>query len=152
MRITWRWVLPVVPLLFLYVTWHAERRREHFLRGLDMYHTTQGEGFRGITLWASQEAYQQHVRAENERKRVIAQSREPQVGWPDDLHYSYPRRMDLAFYLNAPGVLVGGMCSVILLRRFDNPMMPTFYLLTALCSFVFWYSIGDWIERRWSRQ
>jgi hypothetical protein len=131
MRIAWPWLLPVVPLLILsYASIHNYRiMRTEMKLGANIAQV--GERF-GCQLWASRQVRDDFRSAWGEH----------------GLGCSFDPPTRLAVLLNLPAFFVSAWVSEILLERFDIPMAPTFYGPLYALSFLWWYTIGDWIERR----
>ena len=136
MRVAWRWVLPIVPLLVL-----ATAGRESHLRDQDdprfrQYRALYGERFSCQHLWASREAY------EDDRKS----------GWGPGFDCFLQPLERSAILMNLAGAVAGIHVSKGLLFRFDIPMMPTFYGAAFATSFAFWFIVGSCFDGRRTRR
>jgi hypothetical protein len=132
MRIAWRWVLPVVPLLLLFSAGYEDYSRDRSNVHMQRLRAKYGENFSCLHLWASREAY------EDDKKN----------GWGAAAD-CFPKPLArYATLSNIPGIISGWFGSIFLLKRFNLPMAPAFYAFAFATSFGFWYSLGSSIERR----
>lgn len=136
MRIAWRWVLPIVPLIIFAAAGYQDYARERQDPRMQRLRARYGENFSCLRLWASREVYEEDLRD----------------GWGPNLDCFPDALARYATLLNLPGFLAGGFSSLFLLKRFDLPMAPPFYGIAVSTSFAFWYTLGSWIERRRKRR
>lgn len=130
MRIAWRWVLPVVPLLLVaavavksYWLLHREPMPGFYAHM---------ERFDCVLLWGSRDAYQDYQHAQ------MAMSFDC---WNRPL-------TNTAVLLNLPAFILAALSAQGMLELADVPMALTFYTVFFSVGFLYWYAIGDWIERR----
>jgi len=130
MRIAWRWVLPVVPLLLVAVVGIKSYRFLHREPMPGFY--ARMERFDCVLLWGSRDAYQEYQQAQ------LAMSFDC---WNRQL-------TNIAILLNLPAFILAALSAQGLLELADVPMALTFYTVFFSVGFLYWYAIGDWIERR----
>jgi hypothetical protein len=132
MKIAWRWVLPVVPLIVLFAAGYEDYARDRENPHMQYFRAHYGETFGCVHLWASKEVY------EDDKKN----------GWGGYADCFPPALAKLALLLNFPATIFAVAVSLGLLTQLDIPMAATFYGAAFASSFVWWYAIGGWIERR----
>jgi hypothetical protein len=132
MRIAWRWVLPVVPLLVFVAAGYQDYARDRQNPHMQWLRAHYGENFSCFRLWGSREVYEDDLRN----------------GWGTNADCFPGALARYATLLNLPGFITGGYSSLLLLKRFDLPMAAPFYGIGFSTSFAFWYAIGAWTERR----
>jgi hypothetical protein len=132
MRIAWRWVLPIVPLMILAMAGRESHVRDGDDPRLRQYRAQYGEIFSCQHLWASREAYEEDKKS----------------GWGPGFDCFLKPLERAAIVTNLAGALAGHHISQTLLVRFDIPMMPTFYGAAFATSFAFWYIVGACFDGR----
>lgn len=62
MRIAWRWVLPVAPIVIFFTAGYQEYARDREDQWMRQFRAQQGETFGCLDLWASRAAYENAMR------------------------------------------------------------------------------------------